>query len=98
MVLSHPDTSNPETWNQENALRDMREHFKDWDPRLRKLISMIKATLKWPLMSGSKLPTWIHPSNKLIITGDAAHSMLPYMSQGLTSSSKLVEYAEANYA
>ncbi|EKG13769.1 Monooxygenase FAD-binding protein [Macrophomina phaseolina MS6] len=47
-----------------------------------KVISLIDKTLKWPLMSGSKLPTWIAPSKKLLILGDAAHAMLPYMSQG----------------
>jgi salicylate hydroxylase len=33
MVLSHVDHSDPSTWKQETALQDMREHFKDWDPR-----------------------------------------------------------------
>ena len=82
MVLSHPDDSDPTGWNQENALKDMRKHFQGWDPRLTKLISIIRDTLKWPLMSGTLLDRWVHSANKLIITGDAAHAMLPYMSQG----------------
>lgn len=36
--------------------------------------------MKWPLFSGSLTNRWV--SGKLIIMGDAAHSMLPYMSQG----------------
>lgn len=36
--------------------------------------------MKWPLFSGSLTNRWV--SKKLIIMGDAAHSMLPYMSQG----------------
>ncbi|RKL31235.1 hypothetical protein BFJ72_g11252 [Fusarium proliferatum] len=47
-----------------------------------KVIKMIKSTLKWPLMSGSRLKTWISRSEKLLILGDAAHAMVPYMSQG----------------
>ena len=43
---------------------------------------MIDNALKWPLMSGIPLSTWIAPSNKLIMLGDAAHAMVPYMSQG----------------
>ena len=43
---------------------------------------MIDSCLKWPLMSGAELPTWIAPSQKLLIIGDAAHAMVPYMSQG----------------
>lgn len=43
---------------------------------------MITKTVKWSLQSGSRLPTWIAPNKSLVIIGDAAHSMVPYMSQG----------------
>lgn len=43
---------------------------------------MITKTIKWPLLSGAHLPTWISKSAKLLILGDAAHAMVPYMSQG----------------
>jgi salicylate hydroxylase len=85
MVLSHPDRTDPAAWNQqspEKILSAMREHFKGWDPTLTKVIDMVKTTLKWPLVSGSALSRWIAPSNKLLIMGDAAHAMVPYMSQG----------------
>ena len=85
MVLSHPDRTDPGTWNQQtpsSILSDMRAHFAGWDPRLIKIIDMIQTTLKWPLLSGSALSRWISPSNKLLIMGDAAHAMVPYMSQG----------------
>lgn len=38
--------------------------------------------MKTPLMSGAALDKWISPSSKLVILGDAAHAMVPYMSQG----------------
>ncbi|KIW16953.1 hypothetical protein PV08_04144 [Exophiala spinifera] len=85
MVLSHPDRSDPRTWasqSSEQVLAGMRAHFKGWDPTLTKIIDMIDTTLKWPLMSGSPLPRWVSRSNKLVIMGDAAHAMVPYMSQG----------------
>jgi salicylate hydroxylase len=82
MVLSHVDPTSPSTWKPENAIRDMREYFADWDPRLTKIISLIDNTLKWPLLSAPKLPRWVAPSNKVLIMGDAAHAMVPYMSQG----------------
>ncbi|KAL4896202.1 hypothetical protein BDV59DRAFT_210798 [Aspergillus ambiguus] len=80
MVLSHPDDTDPATWNQSTALRDMRVEFEGWDPRLTKIIGLIQSTIKWPLLSGAPLSRWA--SGKIIIIGDAAHSMLPYMSQG----------------
>lgn len=43
---------------------------------------MIKKTMKWPLMSGDSIDQWVSRSGKLIMLGDAAHAMVPYMSQG----------------
>ena len=77
LVLSHPDSSDPNTWDRSNTIEDMRREFQDWDPILIKLIGMIKSTVKWPLISGSRLDKWVHLSNKLVIMGDAAHAMVP---------------------
>ena len=43
---------------------------------------MIHKTLKWPLLSGTPLKNWVSSSGKLVIIGDAAHAMMPYMSVG----------------
>lgn len=82
LVLSHPEDSDPSTWQQETAIQEMKQHFRDWDPRLTKLIDMIKQTLKWPLLTGKPLRNWVSSSGKLVIIGDAAHPMVPYMSEG----------------
>lgn len=50
--------------------------------RLLTIIGLIETSVKWPLMSGSRLESWTAPSSKLVILGDAAHAMVPYMSQG----------------
>lgn len=41
---------------------------------------MVEHTQKWPMYSGSRLKRWV--SGKFLVLGDAAHTMLPYMSQG----------------
>lgn len=41
---------------------------------------MIESTIKWPLVSGKPLSYWTN--GRIVIIGDAAHAMLPYMSQG----------------
>ncbi|KAJ5037143.1 hypothetical protein J3E74DRAFT_278698 [Bipolaris maydis] len=82
MVLSHIDRSNPATWAKKFLKEDVQNEFKGWDPRLTKIISLINECLKWPLKVGRPLQTWTSPSSRLIIVGDAAHAMLPYMSQG----------------
>ncbi|KAH0527335.1 hypothetical protein TsFJ059_002347 [Trichoderma semiorbis] len=83
MVLSHIDHSDPSTWRPETAIDDMRAYFEGWDPKLFKVISKINKTLKWPLMSGdASISHWVAQSGKLLMLGDAAHAMVPYMSQG----------------
>ncbi|RDL35133.1 Uncharacterized protein BP5553_07064 [Venustampulla echinocandica] len=82
MVLSHVDATDPLTWKPETAIPDMRREFSGWDSRLVKIINMIEKTIKWPLLSGPALKTWIAPGKKVLIMGDAAHAMVPYMSQG----------------
>ncbi|KAM0543489.1 hypothetical protein ACHAPJ_012287 [Fusarium lateritium] len=82
MVLSHIDHTPSSTWNTDNAIQDMRKSFQGWDPKLSKVIRMIKQTMKWPLVNGNRLQTWLSRSQKLLILGDAAHAMVPYMSQG----------------
>ncbi|KAF1958975.1 FAD/NAD(P)-binding domain-containing protein [Byssothecium circinans] len=82
MVLSHPDDSDPSVWRQDTVIEDMKKQFENWDPRLVKLISLIRTTLKWPLLSGKPLEKWVSPGSKLVIIGDAAHAMVPYMSEG----------------
>ncbi|SLM37660.1 salicylate hydroxylase [Lasallia pustulata] len=82
IVLNHAEDTHPSTWNQDSNIADMREQFGDWDPQLTKIIYMIDRTMKWPLMTGATLGKWTSPSGKLLMLGDAAHAMLPYMSQG----------------
>lgn len=48
--------------------------------RLQKIIGMVEKTIKWPLVSGTPLARWT--TGRIVILGDAAHAMLPYMSQG----------------
>ncbi|KAK7228809.1 hypothetical protein V2G26_000979 [Clonostachys chloroleuca] len=82
MVLSHVDRTDPATWASRDAVKEMRVQFENWDPRLTKVIHMITNTIQWPLLSGAQLSTWISESKKVVILGDAAHAMVPYMSQG----------------
>ena len=44
--------------------------------RVRKILGFVKSTLKWRLMDRKPLKTWIHPSYRVILLGDACHPML----------------------
>jgi len=82
MVLSHVDHSHPSTWTKKLAKDHIQTEFDGWDPQLTKILSFIDSSIKWPLRVGPKLSRWTSPSSKLVVIGDAAHAMLPYMSQG----------------
>ncbi|KAE8452645.1 hypothetical protein EG329_013904 [Mollisiaceae sp. DMI_Dod_QoI] len=82
MVLDRAETTNPCSIKLESNIEDMRRKFADWDPKLVKIINMVEKTMKWPLLAGTALPTWLAPSCKVMVMGNAAHPMLPYMSQG----------------
>ncbi|KAH7357399.1 hypothetical protein BKA66DRAFT_428136 [Pyrenochaeta sp. MPI-SDFR-AT-0127] len=82
MVLSHIDHSDPTTWTEKFSKKHIQAEFSGWDPQLTKIISLIDQCMKWPLKEGRQLKSWTSPSSKLVVIGDAAHAMLPYMSQG----------------
>lgn len=62
----------------------MRATFGAWDPKLRKLLSLVDTCLKWKLQNSdpSALATWVHPHGTFCLLGDAAHATLPYLAQG----------------
>ncbi|KAG9012944.1 hypothetical protein FRB90_006426, partial [Tulasnella sp. 427] len=82
MVLLHPDDGSVESWQAEGSADKMRADFEGWDPKLQKILSFVPSTLKWKLMDRKPLETWIHPSGKVALLGDACHPMLPYRAQG----------------
>ncbi|KAI0631870.1 FAD/NAD-P-binding domain-containing protein [Trametes polyzona] len=82
IVLIHPDDGSVESWTAEGNADKMRADFADFEPRIRKLLSFVNSTLNWRLMDRQPLSTWIHPSSKVMLLGDACHPMLPYRAQG----------------
>lgn len=82
IVLLCPDTL-PDSVNiaTEDA-QEVRDFFKDWDPRLLKLLSMVHEVSKWRLQNSTEMDTWLHPAGKFVLLGDACHATLPYLAQG----------------
>ncbi|KIX00645.1 uncharacterized protein Z518_09710 [Rhinocladiella mackenziei CBS 650.93] len=61
---------------------EMQDLFKEWDPRIGKLLAMCKSVLRWRLCIREPISTWVHPSSCLVLLGDAAHATLPYLASG----------------
>ena len=59
-----------------------QQFFKDFELNecLRICLSNVKTIYRWPIIE-SGLPSEIHKKN-VVLVGDAAHGMLPYLSQG----------------
>ncbi|KAJ7777981.1 hypothetical protein DFH07DRAFT_796882 [Mycena maculata] len=82
LVMLHPDRGLREAYDVEGSVHKMRADFADWEPRVEKLLALVTSTLIWPLLDRDPLGTWVHPSGKVALLGDACHPMLPYRAQG----------------
>lgn len=59
MVLLHPDDGSVESWTAEGSSDKMRYDFRDFEPRIQKLLSFVPSTLKWKLMDRDPLTTCV---------------------------------------
>ena len=85
-VLSHfRDT--PVTDVEEDVdMNEVRDYFKDIDPRIKKIIDIIPNTKRWPLLITGPLESWSSPQKNVVLMGDAAHSMQNHLAQGAATS------------
>ncbi|KAI5120457.1 hypothetical protein M0805_008504 [Coniferiporia weirii] len=82
LVMLHPDNSAEEDYTAEGNTEKMRRDFADFEPRVKKLLALVDRTLKWRLVERAPLASWVHPSGRVALLGDACHPMLPYRAQG----------------
>lgn len=82
VIALHPDDGSVEAWKAEGNLEQMRRDFEDFEPRARKLLGLVQATVRWRLLDRKILNKWVHESGRVVLLGDACHPVLPYRAQG----------------
>ncbi|KAI9739654.1 MAG: hypothetical protein M1834_006372 [Cirrosporium novae-zelandiae] len=82
MVLLVPDDMPHGARTLCGNVDEMRDLFKDWDPRIPKLLSLCTSVDKWKLCIRKGIANWSHPSGTFTLLGDAVHATLPYLASG----------------
>ena len=71
-----------ESWTEKGTRSELLENFSDWHPDFLKLLALSDSEncYKWALHDRDTLSRW--QNNRCLITGDAAHPVLPFLAQG----------------
>ena len=83
MVLLVPDDMPAGANTVAGNVEEMCALYKDWDPRIPKLLALCDSVFKWRLCIRPNLnPTWSHENAAFVLMGDACHATLPYLASG----------------
>ncbi len=86
LVMCHQGQAKPGDWSVPGDVEEMKATYADFDPVIRKVISKVTNCLKWTLADLPPLQSWLSKSSKVILIGDAAHAMVPFLAQGASMS------------
>lgn len=86
LVLSHHRPEKLRTTQQVVPIEELRKEYKDFDPRIKRIVDMIPDTSRWPLLVTGPLKSWSSSQKNVVLMGDAAHSMVNHMAQGAATS------------
>lgn len=78
-----PETPLHTNWNTMGDTKLLRAAFTDHEVRLRKAIEYVSGDecRLWNVLSLPDLKTWVSESGKVVLLGDSAHAMRPYLGQ-----------------
>lgn len=86
LVMCHPGQAKPGEWNVPGDVDQMKATYADFGPLIRKVITKVTSCLRWTLADLPPLPTWLSESGQVVLIGDAAHAMVPFLAQGASMS------------
>jgi salicylate hydroxylase len=70
-------------WETKGDIQELRGLFADHEPRFRKLLDLIQSEdcRLWRIGMLPNLERWVSQSGMVVVVGDAAHAMHPYLAQ-----------------
>jgi salicylate hydroxylase len=66
--------------SRKQNIKQFKEHFKDFAPAIQKVLSYVKAAHVWRIFETIP-PSWVSKSGRVVLIGDAAHAILPWIGQ-----------------
>lgn len=60
-------------------INEFRDHYQDFPPFLGKVLKLMTATQRWPLLVVPPAKTWSNEHKNVVLLGDAIHSMQNHM-------------------
>ncbi|CZR68677.1 uncharacterized protein PAC_18576 [Phialocephala subalpina] len=71
-------------WKTRGDIKELRDMYQDHEPRVRRILDMVKEDdcRMWRISMLPDLKSWVSESGKVVLLGDAAHAMHPYLAQG----------------
>ena len=86
LVMCHPGQAKPGVWNEPGDVEQMKAMYAEFDPVIQKVIAKVTSCWRWTLADLPQLPSWVSKSGKVVLIGDAAHAMVPFLAQGASMS------------